>query len=363
LPLTQADTKAFDLDNSAAWTSRGVHAASWITSVTKVALARGVVVELYPGASPALVIPHANSRIPIAAFDAAVLCSLAADANSPARSLGEISRDVFVLLAEAGALARPSSNGDAAGAVSPLTLSDWSVLHACQYAPPTAIETAELLQLADQGSSRDVTVTPLPDPVCPPSISLWDAIGRRRSSRGGPMRDLSLPVLSALLAYAARTAASARDAHGPIYYRPAASAGARHPIDIHLVAVRADSLPPGIYHYDPQRHSLSGLVRSAPLVARLVPIVCRALTERVEPSPALVLLFDLVVDRTGEKYGAAAGGLILRDLGCLLQQLHLVLTGLDLVGCMIGRLPSELLERILRLDLERHIVVGGFAVW
>jgi SagB-type dehydrogenase family enzyme len=328
--------------------------------MTSVTLAHGTIVELYPDSPPALVIPRLNSRVSITAFDAAVVCSLAADT---CRRSNEISPDLFAMLARAGTVTPLTERGATSPATSSLTLSDWAVLRACQYAPLPQLETAAILQLSDHGSIGEPQTRALPLPLCPPSASLWDIVGRRRSVRHGPTREPSLDTISALFAYSMRTEASGRDQSGPIYYRPTASAGARHPIDIYIVAVRVESLAEGIYYYDPQEHSLRSLTSSSALVTRLVPHVCQALTTDSNSLPAFLLLFDLVVDRTGEKYGVAAGGLVLRDLGCLYQQLYLVMTGLDLVGCAIGRVPSELLERVLRLDPDRHIVLGGFAVW
>jgi len=67
--------------------------------MTSVTLAHGTIVELYPDSPPALVIPRLNSRVSITAFDAAVVCSLAADT---CRRSNEISPDLFAMLASAG---------------------------------------------------------------------------------------------------------------------------------------------------------------------------------------------------------------------------------------------------------------------
>jgi SagB-type dehydrogenase family enzyme len=277
------------------------------------------------------------------------------------RSNPEISPEIFSLLMETGTLGNvPLADASAAT----LTLSDWSVLRACQYSPLPSEELGSLLQLCNYSRASDEqTTTHLPQPRCSVSVDLWDVIRRRRSVRRGQVQEFPLEIISALFANTLKTASSSQDSQGPIYHRPIASAGGKHPIDTYLVSVRVRSLVKGIHYYDPQEHSLRTIVNSAALVDGLVPHLCQALTTEADCQPALVLLFDLVVGRTGIKYGAAAGGLILRDLGCVLQQVHLVITALDRVGCVIGRLPTELVESILRLNVDRHIVLGGFAIW
>lgn len=364
MSLVDVDAPTSDHGHGCPFSTRGSPAQSAAdSSLTTLALARGVVIELYSDAPPALIIPDLNSRFPIAAFDASVLCSLADHRGPGDHASSRISTEVFSLLAASGTIAHRTSMDAPARTASSLTLSDWAVLRASQYDPLAPSDTDALLELSEHVSPDDQRETLLPQPPRPPSVTLWEAVTRRRSIRNGPTRDVPLTTLSALFTYAARTAASGHDQSRPISYRPAASAGARHPIDIYLVSVRVESLSPGIYQYDSLSHSLRGLVTSPPLVTRLAPLLCRALTPDVDSFPALLLLFDVVVDRTGIKYGPASGGLILRDLGCLIQQLHLVITGLDLIGCAIGRLPAELMERVLRLDLKRHVVLGGFAVW
>jgi SagB-type dehydrogenase family enzyme len=206
-------------------------------------------------------------------------------------------------------------------------------------------------------------VISLPQPELPGGVTLWEAIAARRSRRDGPLRQLSMAQLSAMLSCTLKIQVVAEDKFGEISFRPTASGGARHPIDAFVIPIRVDSLPLGFYEYDPVHHGL--ILVEAPSEAP--DVLCRlALSTMVNApnaSPAIILVFAAVPARTACKYEQSALVTVMKDTGCLIQQCYLVAQGLGLVGCAVGGSDHGVVETLLRLNDSGHSFVGGFVLW
>jgi len=203
----------------------------------------------------------------------------------------------------------------------------------------------------------------LPDPVVPDGVDLWHVLRERRSRRGGPSRTVSIGNVSALLAYSHRVQRATEDNFGEISFRPVASGGARHPIDVCVVALRVEGLTAGVYQYDPLAHALHSTsipLENATLLSR---IALSALVHRPETLPAFTLLFAIVPGRTGCKYSNSALLTIAKDVGCLIQQLYLVVDGLKLFGTAIDGADTATVEAALGIAGTAHTFLGGFLVW
>jgi SagB-type dehydrogenase family enzyme len=196
-----------------------------------------------------------------------------------------------------------------------------------------------------------------------PDVGLWEALAGRRSARGGLLRVLLLSQVSTLLAYSLRIQEVGTGRFGEISFRPVASGGGRHPIDLYLVALRVEALTQSVYQYDPERHELISLSTPATVAKGLIDYVLEALEERPEPEPALVLLFVAVPERTACKYENLSLVTVMKDIGCLIQQLYLVCQGLGLRGCATGGVEPIPFESVLGLASFSESVVGGFLVW
>lgn len=169
------------------------------------------------------------------------------------------------------------------------------------------------------------------------------AIGGLVMERSGPLsevlavrtseRDLAPPTLAQLATLLIRCLRVAGWDEGPDGYvrthRPTPSAGARHPIDVHLVACDVAGLDVGSWWFDPLACEL---VQSS---GGAVPILRRlgAVVERPPPPAALVLVAHL--DRTLNRYRDGMS-LVWRDAGALLATLHLCATDLGLASCILG---------------------------
>ena len=200
-------------------------------------------------------------------------------------------------------------------------------------------------------------VIELPAPA-PPALGLAEALARRRSQRRFAAGPLELAELGSLLAGAAGVQ-SAEPADG-VSFRPHASGGGRHPLEITVIAERVRGLERGVYWFDAFDRTLHerdvDLGRLDEVAAQLGGSLG---LDHPCDAPA-ILLVTAVFARTLWKYEGLGLGLVYRDTGCLLQTLHLVTTGLGLAGSP-AQLRGELVfSRWLGLDPNEEGLVGCF---
>jgi SagB-type dehydrogenase family enzyme len=153
------------------------------------------------------------------------------------------------------------------------------------------------------------------------------------------------------------------DEFGEISYRPVASGGARHPIDVFVAALRVSELEEGIYQYNPLMHQLTPLDIPSTAAATLSKIALTALGDIPDILPGITLLFIAVPARTACKYEDMSLALIMKDLGCITQQLYLLIQGLGLTGCAVGGAEPTAIEEGLGLRTTQEVFVGGFVIW
>ncbi|MYT31976.1 MULTISPECIES: SagB/ThcOx family dehydrogenase [unclassified Streptomyces] len=182
-------------------------------------------------------------------------------------------------------------------------------------------------------------VIALPDGADAPSRPLADVLAARRSVRGYAPDPVPLPLLAALLARAARVRGHLAPRAYQQTQRPAPSGGARHSLEIYLLARTVDGLAAGAYHYDPFTHALH---RLAPWTDELAAFQQRTVTDPalLEAAPPASLCLASVAARTTWKYEGMALSLIYRDTGCLMQTLSLTATDLGLASCLTGRMEA-----------------------
>ena len=154
----------------------------------------------------------------------------------------------------------------------------------------------------------------------------------------------------------------ARDDFGQVSYRPVASAGARHPIDMIVASVRVTDVAEGVYRYDPFRHELVPVEGGCHNAVALSTTAATALGEPCSVVPALTLFFVAVPVRTACRYHDMALMLIMKDIGCITQQIYLLVQALGLAGCAVGS-ADPTIEDGLGLQASRELLVGGFVIW
>lgn len=172
---------------------------------------------------------------------------------------------------------------------------------------------------------------PLGGRPSPPSRPLTDVLNDRQSQR-----DLRPPTLDDLAAVLVRSARvidwNYDDRRIETSFRPSPSAGALHPIRIHLIADQVSDLDPGCWEFDPFRCDLMPSTVPPEAVTRARHLITQAANVDTVPA-ALVLVADPA--RTLQRYPHGTAHLW-RDAGALLATLHLAATDLGLGSVILG---------------------------
>ncbi|KAA1249194.1 SagB/ThcOx family dehydrogenase [Mycobacterium simiae] len=210
-----------------------------------------------------------------------------------------------------------------------------------------------------------IVALPDGDPALP-SHPLAELFTCRRSIRRYARQPLPLSLLAALLHRAARVqrrenARDERGTLGEVTQRPAPSGGARHSLEIYLVARDIAGLATGAYHYDPFDHALHQL---GPWTSELEQTLDRTTVQAAQmnaPPPASLYLASYAA-RTTWKYQGMALSLIYRDAGCLLQTLTLAATDVGLASCITARLEAPITAPFLRGRDQEFVHAGNLAL-
>jgi SagB-type dehydrogenase family enzyme len=141
---------------------------------------------------------------------------------------------------------------------------------------------------------------------------------------------------------------------GKLLHKTSPSAGARHPGEVYLMALRVKGLSRGLYHYHPVQHYLERL--STRVTPNKASLYC-ARAEHPKKAAALFLM-TAVFPRTMWKYRVArAYRVVLLDAGHLCQTFCLVATWLGLAPFCTAALKDTLIEKDLGIDGIRESVL------
>ena len=195
------------------------------------------------------------------------------------------------------------------------------------------------------------------------TMSLADALVRRRSIRHHGGRAIGVEALGEFLFYTAKATALGGIAPGdPQSYevtrRASPSGGACHSLELYVVVHRCDGLPRGIYHYQPLEHVVCRLPSLEALVDALLRDA-RVATGAVE-SPQLLIVVTSRFRRLSWKYSGIAYATGLKDLGALMQTMYLVATAMDLAPCALGAGDSTLFSRAVGTPWAEESSIGEF---
>ncbi|MFH1688687.1 MAG: SagB/ThcOx family dehydrogenase [Candidatus Eisenbacteria bacterium] len=185
-------------------------------------------------------------------------------------------------------------------------------------------------------------VVPLPRPRKTGSLSVEEAISRRRSVR----RFRDAPVLLADVSQLLWAAQGVTGEDG--IKRAAPSAGAKYPIEIFVVAGKVDDLAAGAYRYIPKTHSLE-MIRKGDLRSELCD---EALSQECVREAALDIVIAGVYSRTMEKYGDRGIRYVHIEVGAVAENIHLQAETLGLGTTFVGAFSDEGVKKILRIDAE-----------
>ena len=148
---------------------------------------------------------------------------------------------------------------------------------------------------------------------------------------------------------------------GRLPYKTSPSGGARHPIEVYLVALRVGGLARGLYHYQARNHRLTRLPGEA--TARIASAYCA--DQPYFGEAAALFIMTAVFARTMWKYGRGrAYRVVLLETGHLGQTFCLTATRLGLAPFSTAALKDSLIEKDLGIDgiSESVLYVTGVGV-
>ena len=186
----------------------------------------------------------------------------------------------------------------------------------------------------------------LPEPNKKGTVSLGEALEKRRSVRDFTTDSLKLENVSQLLW-------AAQGITGSSGKRTAPSAGALFPLELYIVVARVEGLDAGLYHYDPVKHKLE-MKKSGSLLKTLAK---SALGQSAIKKCAAAVLVTAVFQRTAKKYGERAEQYVWIEAGHAAQNLLLQATALKLGAVAIGAFYENKVKKSFGLKEEPLYII------
>ena len=188
----------------------------------------------------------------------------------------------------------------------------------------------------------------LPAPKLKGTLSVEEAIYKRRSKRDFLPKDLSLEQISQLCFSAQGITEKSWG------LRAAPSAGALYPLEIYLV--KSD----GVFHYIPEEHKLLSIVKGD----RRDELAAAALGQSFIAEAPVDIVITAVYQRTRGKYGTRAERYVHIEAGHAAQNIHLQAVALGLGSVPIGAFFDEAVKSVLNLPKDHepiYIIPVGYA--
>jgi SagB-type dehydrogenase family enzyme len=174
------------------------------------------------------------------------------------------------------------------------------------------------------------------------SLSMVDALKKRRSVRSFSSKSLSLDALAFLLW--ASTGVQRRERG--YEFRTAPSAGALYPIETYLAVSNVEDLEKALYHYSIEAHTLE-TVKVGDFAEKFAHA---ALEQKIFTEAAVTLIWTAVFERSKWKYAQRAYRYVYLDAGHIAQNLALAATSIGLGSCQIGAFFDDEINQILEVD-------------
>jgi SagB-type dehydrogenase family enzyme len=181
----------------------------------------------------------------------------------------------------------------------------------------------------------------------PASTHGFDEVLRRRhSARAFGPGPIALEQLARVLHMSYGINRDNAGTHFPRPFRVIPSGGALYPLEIYLHATRVDGLDAGLYHYDPEAHSLDVLREGDQSETIAASMVQRDLGT----GAAAILFITAVFVRSTFKYGDRGYRFILLEAGHLAQNANLTGQEMGLATLNVGGYADRAIDRYLGFD-------------
>jgi len=195
-----------------------------------------------------------------------------------------------------------------------------------------------------------------------PTDTFFETVHARRTHREFAKTAMSLESVSNLLQTTWGVQGYVEtNVFGKLPYKTSPSGGARHPIEVYLVALRVKGLDRGIYHYQAKDNRLTKI--PGKVSARRASAYCA--DQPYFGEAAALFIMTAVFARTLWKYGRArAYRVVLLETGHLGQTFCLTATRLGLAPFTTAALKDSLIEKDLGIDgiSESVVYVTGVGV-
>jgi SagB-type dehydrogenase family enzyme len=179
----------------------------------------------------------------------------------------------------------------------------------------------------------------LPEPAHDSDVSLEQALLERRSVRTFKEGALTLKQLAQLLW-------AAQGITDPSGKRTAPSAGALYPLEVYAVVGNVEGVPPGIYKYKPDSHTLVKVLDGDQRVA----LSQAAMGQPSVSQGAVDIVITAVYERITSKYGERGIRFVHLEAGHAAQNVCLQVVALKLGTVTTGAFDDDAVKKVLGIS-------------
>lgn len=173
-----------------------------------------------------------------------------------------------------------------------------------------------------------------------------DILFQRHTARAFAPQPIGLEQLAKVLIMSYGLNRSNEGTHFPRPFRVIPSGGALYPLEIFVHACRVDGLAAGLYHYDPEDHTLD-VLRQQDESEKIIPLFVQ---QDLAKDAAAIFFIVAVFARSTFKYGDRGYRFVLLEAGHLAQNANLTAREMGLVTANIGGFADRSVDRYLGLD-------------
>lgn len=198
----------------------------------------------------------------------------------------------------------------------------------------------------------------LPKRLPPLTMPVGKAMQSRVTTREMSPHSLRVDQVAALLHYGYGVTRDKRNSGLSRALRMVPSAGALYPMELFVQIRNVQSLPSGLFHYNPLKHQLRWLrdgIHNDEIARCFVP-------QTIPRHTSIVIFLTALFERSTFKYGNRGYRFTLLEAGHIAQNINLASSALKL-GCInIGGFYDREIDHFLQLDGISHSTVYVLAV-